>query len=104
MSPALAGGFLTTEPPGRPSIADFKQTSRDLCVKANCCAYQDNLWEDGTSSLGLSRTVVTAFGERDGLSAQGEFNYHSGVYFLRGKGCKFSKLSRIIFKFQEPLV
>ena len=73
-------------------------------MKANCCAYQDNLWEDGASSLGLSCTVVMAFGEEMGSRLRENSTITLKCIFLRGKGCKFSKLSRIIFKFQEPLV
>ena len=55
MSPALAGGFFTTEPPGKPLGSSFKITSEALleirCIQYMCYTHRDtsNLF----SSIGL---------------------------------------------------
>ena len=38
MSPALAGGFFTTEPPGRPKQFSFKKKEIRLVYLPNACA------------------------------------------------------------------
>ena len=40
VSPALAGGFFTAEPPGKPLVLDHQGSSDNLCSRLGCILHQ----------------------------------------------------------------
>ena len=58
MSPALAGGFFTTEPPGKPKEVTSKLRPKGWCLEFRSIMLQKS---------GMIRLTVLACGEQDGL-------------------------------------
>ena len=62
MSPALAGGFFTTEPPGKPKEVTSKLRPKGWCLEFRSIMPQKS---------GMIRLTVLACGEQDGLDGGG---------------------------------
>ena len=55
VSPALAGGFFTAEPPGKPLVLDHQGSSDNLCSRLGCILHQSKAlalwWESDMAFL-----------------------------------------------------